>query len=238
MGTAKRQIPDIDFRKRREPSEAELVAAAKAGSPNAFAELQSQYSRRLYRTIFGITKNHEDTEDALQDTFLHAFVAIRNFEGRSSVYSWMTRIAINSALMILRKQRSRPEVCFEGQRGGDELPHLEFRDSTPNPEQRLDQHQRCVCMLSTIQRLDPKLRTAVLSRITHERSIKETACTLNLTEAALKTRLLRARRRLARTRVFKEFGVGDSTASNEAGRSGASNPQPGESVKSDRGEHE
>lgn len=214
MGKVKQQIFAIDFRKRREPREAELVSAAKAGSSSAFTELQSHYSPRLYRTIYTITKNHEDAEDALQDTFLRAFVAIRNFEGRSSVYSWMTRIAINSALMILRKRRLHPEVCFEGQNeAGEDLPQLELKDSAPNPEQCFDQHQRCVRMLSTIQRLDPKLRAAVLSRIRHECSIKETACALNITEAALKTRLHRARRRLVRTIEFKESVVGDRITS-------------------------
>ena len=91
----------------------ELVAAAKGGSSAAFEELQSRYSRRLFRRIQLITKNHEDAEDALQETFLHAYLALDSFEGRSQFASWLTRIAINSALMVLRRRRTRAEVPFE-----------------------------------------------------------------------------------------------------------------------------
>lgn len=225
MGNAKQYIYPFDFSKRREPSEAELVSAVKAGSANAFAELQSQYSRRLYRTIYAITKNHEDAEDALQDALFRVFVAIRNFEGRSSIYSWMTRIAINSALMTLRKRRSHPEACLQFQSEAEEelLPPV-LSDPAPNPEQHFDQHQRCVRILSAIQKLDPTLRCAVLSRIKHEGSIKEIACVLNITEAALKTRLLRARRRLAGTRTFREIGLPGRVTSNWGSGCGVSNP--------------
>jgi RNA polymerase sigma-70 factor, ECF subfamily len=226
MSTAKQQIFPLDFRKRHEPGEAEIVSAAKAGSASAFAELQSHYSRRLYRTIYAITKNREDAEDALQDTFLQAFVAIRKFEGRSSVYSWLTRIAINSALLTLRKRRSHPEICFQFQpEAGEELTPFVLSDSAPNPEQHFDQHQRCVRILSAIQRLDPTLRSALLSRIKHQGSIKEIAFTLNITEAALKTRLLRARRRLAGTRAFKETGLGGRIAPDWKNRCGVSNSE-------------
>lgn len=79
-------------------------------SSACFAELYATYSRRLYNTIFAITKNHEDAEDALQETFLRAYTGIHAFEGRSAIYSWLTRIAINSALIVLRKRRVRPEL--------------------------------------------------------------------------------------------------------------------------------
>jgi RNA polymerase sigma-70 factor, ECF subfamily len=66
----------------------ELVSAARSGSSDAFEELQNLYSRRLYRRIFSMTKNREDAEDALQDTFLRAYVALKSFEGRSQFASW------------------------------------------------------------------------------------------------------------------------------------------------------
>ena len=91
----------------------ELVAAVRAGSNAAFEELESRYSHRLYRRIQSITRNHEDAQDALQETFLRAYLALDSFEGRSQFGSWLTRIAINSALMVLRKRRSRAEVSFE-----------------------------------------------------------------------------------------------------------------------------
>ena len=84
-----------------------IVAAAQAGSSAAFAELHSIYSGRLYQTILSITRNPHDAEEALQETFFKAYRAIKTFEGKSKIYSWLTRIAINSALMILRKRRIR-----------------------------------------------------------------------------------------------------------------------------------
>ena len=87
-----------------------IMTAPGTGSTMALDELQKEYSSRLFKTILRITKNWEDAEDALQDTFLRAYLALHGFGGRSSVYSWLTRIAINSALMVLRRSRSRPEA--------------------------------------------------------------------------------------------------------------------------------
>lgn len=91
----------------------QLVAAARSGSAAAFAELRELYAGRVYRKLLIITKNREDAEDALQDTFLRAYKALHNFEERSSFYTWVTTIAINSALMILRRRRIRSEVSFD-----------------------------------------------------------------------------------------------------------------------------
>lgn len=92
-----------------EAREVEIMTVPQTGSTTTFDELQKMYSSRLFKTILRITKNWEDAEDALQDTFLRGYVAVHGLEGRSSVYSWLTRIAINSALMVLRRRRSRPE---------------------------------------------------------------------------------------------------------------------------------
>lgn len=87
----------------------------------------------------GITKNPQDAEDALQDTSLRAYLTIQTFEGRSNIYSWLTRIAVNSALSILRKQRVRADVLFDPQ-PDPQLGALTFdvRDSAPNPEEAYD----------------------------------------------------------------------------------------------------
>jgi RNA polymerase sigma-70 factor (ECF subfamily) len=176
----------------------ELVRSAKAGSSTAFAELQRFYSRPLFNTIMGITKNTEDAEDALQDSFLRAFVSLGAFEGRSSFYSWLTRIGINSALMILRRRRNRAEVPFEfpSEMPG-ECPQFDIRDSSLNPEQICDQRQRCAYVVQAIQRLDPSLRVAIQLQMTRDWSLKEIAQTLRITEAAVKARLYRARQRLS-----------------------------------------
>jgi RNA polymerase sigma-70 factor, ECF subfamily len=179
-----------------------LVAAAKQGAAEAFDRLQLLYSRQLYRTILSITRSPEDTEDVLQDTFLRAFTSLHHFEGRSNIYSWLTRIAINTALMLLRKRRTHSEVLFdpEGQ-PQEESPHFELVDSSLNPEQLLDQTQRRVRLLRTVQKLDPKLRTPLLIYMHQGWSIKEIGQSLDLSEAAIKSRLYRARKRILKAHL-------------------------------------
>jgi RNA polymerase sigma-70 factor, ECF subfamily len=179
----------------------QLVSAAKAGSNDAFAELQNLYEQRLYNTILRITKNHADAEDALQDTFLHVYLALCDFEGRSSFYSWVTRIAINSALMVLRKRRARPEVSFDFPLdGAHDLPHFEIKDSSPNPEQIYYARQQRVGMLRSIQNLQPKLQEAIQIQLAGGCSRKEIARTLGISVASVKSRLYRARVRLGSER--------------------------------------
>ena len=168
-----------------------------AGTPGAFAELHSTYSRRLFRTIIAITKNREDAEDALQDTFLRAYTSLHTFEGRSSLYSWLTRIAVNSALMILRKRRVRAEISL------DPWPDLtsgevciEIRDSLPDPEQRCDQSQRQTRLQRAISNLDRSLKGPTWMRINEEASIRDIGRAFGLSQGAVKARLHRARRRL------------------------------------------
>jgi RNA polymerase sigma-70 factor (ECF subfamily) len=173
------------------------VLAAQSGSSDAFETLERLYSRKLYRTIFGITKNREDAEDALQDTFMRAYRSLCNFEGRSSFYSWLTRIAINSALMTLRRRRSCPEVPFAPLHETEQdLSYHEVKDSSLNPEQIYDQRQRCFSVLRAIKDLEPNLRGAVQIRVMHGCSLKEIAQSLDVSVAAVKARLYRARVRL------------------------------------------
>jgi RNA polymerase sigma-70 factor (ECF subfamily) len=176
----------------------QLVSAAKAGSEAAFADLQNLYARRLYNTIFRITRNREDAEDVLQDTFLHIYRALQSFEGRSTFYSWATRIAINSALMALRKRRVRPEVPFDlPARSGDAPPQFEVRDPSPSPEQIYVDRQMWTAILHSIHSLQPKLRETIRIRMARECSMDEIARTLGITVASVKSRLYRARLQLS-----------------------------------------
>lgn len=190
---------DPSLRSEEANRDLELVAAAQAGLSSAFDELQRRYSRRLFLTIMRVTRNREDAEDALQDTFLRAFLALSQFECRSSVYSWLTRIAINSALMILRKRRTRreadPTYPLEGQDGYSQL---DIEDTTLNPEQICELRQRCNRVINAIQNLRPQLRAPIEIQLSDERSMKEIAKELNISLAAVKARLHRARTRLAR----------------------------------------
>ena len=177
-----------------------LVAAARSGSSAAFAELREIYARRVYRKLLIMTKNREDAEDALQDTFLRAYMALHTFEERSSFYTWVTRIAINSALMILRRRRSRPEVSFDSTSETEEaIFGFEFKDTGPSPEHICVHRQRYACTLRSIWKLQPRLRQVIEMQMTDNRSIKEIAQTLEISEAAVKSRLSRARARLVST---------------------------------------
>jgi RNA polymerase sigma-70 factor, ECF subfamily len=179
------------------PGDQHLVVAARSGCRSAFNELWNLYSQRVYRTVFNITKNRQDAEDALQDSFFRAFLSLESFEGRSSFYSWVTRIAINSALGVLRKRRCRPETshnpAFQQE---DEGALREIIDLAPDPEEMYDQHQRCARLMQAIQRLPRSLQEAVQTRMTENCSVKEVASRLNISEAAAKSRLYRARTRL------------------------------------------
>lgn len=183
----------------------ELVVAARAGSSAAFEELQGIYSRRLYNRIFSMTRNREDAEDALQDTFLRAYVALDSFEGRSQFASWLTRIAINSALMTLRKRRRRSEISFDLPSEPEEHSQLfDVYDPAMNPEQIYDQQQRCYRALRAVYKLHPKLRTTLSTWMNQECSLKEVARTLDLSVPAVKSRLHRARKRLNRNIGFRD----------------------------------
>jgi RNA polymerase sigma-70 factor, ECF subfamily len=181
----------------------ELVRAARAGSHTAFAELQRMYSGRLYKSILSITRDHEDAEDALQDTLIRAYRGLPSFEGRSKLSSWLTRIAINSALMTRRKRRSRPEIPLEQPFGPEEdSTSFDVRDQALNPEQLCDQKQRCESIQHAILRLDRNSRTTMFIRVSKEKSMSEMANELDVSTASAKSRLYRARKRLTRLHPF------------------------------------
>jgi RNA polymerase sigma-70 factor, ECF subfamily len=175
-----------------------FAAKVRAGAPDAFADLYALYSRRLYKTIFAITKHREDAEDALQETFMRACLAMHTFEGRSSIYSWLTRIAINSALLVLRKRRAGVEICFDPQsESRSETAPLDIKDSAPNPEQLCDLNQRRTILKHAVRRLRAPLRVTIQMRMETDSSLKEIGKRLRISEGAVKTRLHRAHARLS-----------------------------------------
>jgi RNA polymerase sigma-70 factor (ECF subfamily) len=186
----------------------QLVREAQAGSSSAFAQLRNIYEGKLYSTVVAITKSREDAEDVLQETFLRAYVALGTFEGRSTVYSWLTRIAINCALMLLRKRRIRAEVSFDSPSREEEGNYpLEIKDPAPNPEQLYDQRQRSIDLVRSVERLAPNLRGPIEISLAQECSMKEIARELDISVAAVKARLHRARGRLTATRVLRFSGA-------------------------------
>ena len=171
-----------------------LVSEVKTGSTAAFSELFSLYSKNILRRTLSITGNMQDAEDAMQDTFLRAFAHLKQFDGRSKFHTWLTRIAISSSLMLLRRKRTRRETSFElGSPTDDVFTLLELKDARANPEEFHDQNQRYRLILRSIRRLPANSRAAAEMRIIAGCSEAETAVSLGISVSAVKARMFRAR---------------------------------------------
>jgi RNA polymerase sigma-70 factor (ECF subfamily) len=175
------------------PNEISLEAL-KAGDRAEFARLVDEYSSPIYRLGLRMLGNPQDAEDVLQNTFINALTHIQNFEGRSSLATWLYRIASNEALMLIRKKK--PEVNLDDIEGGDEAEDLkpsQFVDWSALPEDELLAGEGKEALDDAIRTLPESMRIVFLLRDVEGLSIKETADALNLTETNVKTRLLRAR---------------------------------------------
>lgn len=176
-------------------SDQSLVSAAMAGDVTAFTALCRLHSPRLLRTVRQITRNHEDAEDALQDAFMRAFVHLKSFDGRAQFATWLTRIALNSALMILRKRKHYPAVSIDSGRE-DEAASWEIADRADDPERRLLKSETTEWVRKAIAELDPTPRVAMEFWNCEELSAREGARKLNISKAAFKSRLSRAKAEL------------------------------------------
>jgi RNA polymerase sigma-70 factor (ECF subfamily) len=185
-------------------SEAALVSAARRGKRSAFEELCQRSGQAVYRTVYRITKNREDAEDALQDAYLRAFLHLKDFDGRSNFSTWLTRIAINSALMLLRKRRAGREISMEGYSDGTEtVAPLETPDRAPNPETRLALKQRHEKLRGAIDGLRPSIRKVIELQLSHDHSMKETAGMMGISVCAAKSRLFHAKAQLRKSLTSK-----------------------------------
>lgn len=183
-----------------ELSDAALVSTAKSGDTDAFVELIKRHANRLLRTTYRITKNHQDAEDALQDSFLKAFSHLNNFQEKASFSTWLTRIAINSALMIMRKKRGCYEISIDGTDDpGGTYARWEAKSLTEDPESGFARREREVLLRDAILRLPQVVREVVELRQAREYSAQEIAQALGITVAAVKSRLCRAKLRLRAT---------------------------------------
>ena len=178
----------------RSASDEQLLAAARSSDGEAFVELTARCVDSVRRRVFKILQNREDTEDVVQDTLVKAFTHLGDFRGTSAFSTWLTRIAINSALMLLRKRRSRSEVAFDQPGDGDQTRgDWEFPDLSPNAEQAYARRQAAHSLSRAVKRLPSRLRCVVEQYYGRERSMQEAADSLGITLAAAKSRLLRAR---------------------------------------------
>ena len=184
----------------------ELLEAARGGEASAFEQLCAPNKARMYQTLHRITKNHEDAEDALQESFLSAYLNLHRFDGRSSFSTWLTRIGINAALMTLRKKRTHRELPIDSPGDdGERLSYFEAPDHAPNPEERFARQEREVLVREAVQGLRPTIRKALELGQMQERSMRETAQALGISVAAAKARLFHARAALKKSRQLKSL---------------------------------
>ena len=182
-----------------------LVRAAKGGDVAAFEELVRRYDRNVFRIAQHITQNREDAEDVVQDAFLKAYENLEKFQEQSKFYTWLVRIAVNEALMRLRRRRPERMVSLDEEvRTEDDSIPREVADWSPNPEQMYSQAELHDILSRTIQGLPPSFRTVFVLRDVEGLSTEETAEALDLSVPAVKSRLLRARLQL-RERLNKYF---------------------------------
>jgi RNA polymerase sigma-70 factor, ECF subfamily len=181
-----------------------LVAAAQAGDIAAFETLVGRYERKILRLAQNITQNREDAEDVMQEAFLKAYEHLSGFQGNSRFYTWLVRIAVNQALMKLRKRRPNQVSIDEEVNTGEDLIPREIEDWGPSPEDRYKQTELSGILSSEIADLDPPFRIVFQLRDIEELSTEETAEALGLSVPAVKSRLLRARLKL-RQKLNKYF---------------------------------
>ena len=182
-----------------------LVDAARGGDVGAFEQLVKRYDRNVFRIAQHITQNREDAEDVVQDAFLKAFQNLGQFQGQSKFYTWLVRIAVNEALMRLRRRRPERMVSIdEDVKTEDDSIPREIADWSPNPDQLYNQGELNEILQKTIQGLPPSFRTVFILRDVEGLSTEETADALGLSVPAVKSRLLRARLQL-RERLTKYF---------------------------------
>src|ERR1700751_2078325 len=193
--------------KEDEPS---LVAAAKSGDVSAFETLVGRYERKIFRLTQNITQNKEDAEDAMQEAFLKAFEHLGEFQGNSRFYTWLVRIAVNQALMKLRKRRPNQVSLDEEIDTGEDTMPREVEDWGPSPEERYEQTELGHILSDVIAELDPPFRIVFQLRDIEELSTEETAEARGLSIPAVKSRLLRARLKL-RQKLNRYFRQGENS---------------------------
>jgi RNA polymerase sigma-70 factor, ECF subfamily len=177
-----------------EMSDELLVSIAKSGDAVAFVELIKRHSDKVLRRAYRIVRNWQDAEDVLQESLMSAFLHLRDFEERSRFSSWLTRIAINSALMNLRKKRGYIETSmdFISEDHASQY-RWEPEDPAESPERHCSRRETEELLDGAIQQLPPRLREVVQMKLIEGRSGEEVSQTLGISVTAAKSRLARAK---------------------------------------------
>ncbi|HTB91661.1 MAG TPA: sigma-70 family RNA polymerase sigma factor [Candidatus Sulfotelmatobacter sp.] len=183
-----------------------LVAEALRGSSTAFETLFRRYQQRMFHVALSRLQNTQDAEDAVQQAFQQAFIHLASFQGQSRFSTWLTRIAINESLMLLRKRRPG-HISIDGRQNfDDETVTLDIRDRAATPEEQYGERELNNVLTGAINELRPALKTVVKLCEISEVSNTKTANALGVKVGAIKARTFRARR-LLREKIAKRLGA-------------------------------
>jgi RNA polymerase sigma factor (sigma-70 family) len=185
-----------------------LLSAARMGDSSAFGELCKRHEKRIFHVVLRITRNREDAEDALQECFLNAMVHLGAFDGRSQFATWLTRIAINAALMKIRRNRTSRETPLQtADEFGAERESIHLIDHSLNPEESYAKRETSQTLRGLLGRLRPRIRAAIEMRHLQDCSLRETAQKLGISQAATKGRLFQARAALRKSWRVRSAGT-------------------------------
>jgi RNA polymerase sigma-70 factor (ECF subfamily) len=197
-----------------------FLAAAKRGDPAAFEILCKQSANTVFHIARRMMRSNEDAEDVVQESFQLAFIHLQSFKGDSRFSTWLSRIAINAALMKLRKKRHLREVSLDAPAEAEQPPFwLEVEDQGLNPAQLYAQEERQRILSEALNDLTPGMRKAIELRELDERSTEETARIMGITVGAVKARVFHGRRKL-RERLKHYVGSAWASGSDATGTIG------------------
>lgn len=188
-------------------TDSQLLADAKAGDQRAFTELCDRYAPVTKRKIFSIVQNAQDAEDALQETLLRAYMHLEGFRETCRFSTWIVRIGINQALMLLRKRKHQPLRIAEIHGSDAEATELpDPPDLSPEPEQQCAKREKVLLLRRAVRRQRPEFRVIIDTYYQRELSLQETADALGISLATAKSRLGRGRQKLRR--AIESYGIG------------------------------
>ncbi len=173
--------------------DAQLVSEAQAGDTRAFDELVARYENKVYRLAYKIVRDEEDAADVLQDAFLSAYKGLKGFKAESTFSTWLYRVTTNAALMKVRKRRDNLVSLEQSQNAGREGEPLAIPDWSQQPLEELLDDETLQVIYRAVQELPEDLQVVFVERDELEQSNQEVADKLNLSVAAVKSRLHRAR---------------------------------------------
>jgi RNA polymerase sigma-70 factor (ECF subfamily) len=184
--------------KSKQDSDTFSIEALKNGSREELARFVDDFSPKIYSMALRMLGDSQDAEDVLQETFIKAITHLKEFEGRSSLSTWLYRIATNEALMIIRKRKPTLNIGMDdaNEEGEEGVEPVRILDWCCLPEKELLSAEAHSHLNEAVQRLSPALRMVFTLRDIQGLSIRDTSSILNISEEAVKTRLLRARLKL------------------------------------------